>query len=292
MREETTLLEKVAGGGSVQQYETLRMRKDHTSIDVSLTISPVKDGQGKIIGTSTIARDISDRRQIERMKNEFISIVSHEIRTPLTSIRGAIGLLASGIYQNKPERVQRMLEIALTDSDRLVRLVNDILDLERLESGRLELVKERCDAAHAIAQAVEGVQAIADPEGVRFSLPSGTATVWASPDALQQVLTNLLSNAIKFSAPQSIITLTVQPQWQGVLFAVRDSGRGIPPDKVEMIFNPFQQVDASDSRQKGGTGLGLTICQRIVHQHGGRIWVESILGEGSTFYFTLPDPPS
>jgi PAS domain S-box-containing protein len=290
--EETTLLEKIVQGESVQQFETVRMRKNQTVIHVALTISPVKDGQGQIIGISTIARDISDRRQIERMKNEFISIVSHEIRTPLTSIRGAIGLLASGMYQNKPERVQRMLEIALTDSDRLVRLVNDILDLERLESGRLELVKERCDAAEAIAQAVEGVQAIADKEGVRFSLPPKTATVWASPDALQQVLTNLLSNAIKFSPPQSIITLSVQPQWQGVLFAVRDSGRGIPPDKVEMIFNPFQQVDASDSRQKGGTGLGLTICKRIVHQHGGRLWVESTLGEGSTFYFTLDAPPS
>ncbi|HEY9836436.1 MAG TPA: PAS domain S-box protein, partial [Vampirovibrionales bacterium] len=290
--EETHLLNKIAQGESVQQFETVRMRKNDTPIHVALTISPVKDGRGKIIGISTIARDISERRQIERMKNEFISIVSHEIRTPLTSIRGAIGLLASGMYQNKPERVQRMLEIALTDSDRLVRLVNDILDLERLESGRLELVKERCDAAHAIAQAVEGVQAIADKEGVRFCLPPGTATVWASPDALQQILTNLLSNAIKFSPSQSIITLTVQPQWQGVLFAVRDSGRGIPADKLEMIFNPFQQVDASDSRQKGGTGLGLTICKRIVHQHGGRIWVESTLGEGSTFYFTLPDPPS
>ncbi|AFY83057.1 PAS domain-containing sensor histidine kinase [Oscillatoria acuminata] len=290
--EESTLLEKIIQGESVQQFETVRRRKNETLIHVALTISPVKDGQGHIMGISTIARDISDRHQIERMKNEFISIVSHEIRTPLTSIRGAIGLLASGMYDNKPERVQRMLEIALTDSDRLVRLVNDILDLERLESGRLELVKERCDAAHAIAQAVEGLQAIADKAGVRFSLPPGTATVWASPDALQQVLTNLLSNAIKFSPPQSIITLTVQPQWQGVLFAVRDSGRGIPPDKLEMIFNPFQQIDASDSRQKGGTGLGLTICQRLVHQHGGRIWVESTLGEGSTFYFTLDDPPS
>ncbi|MBO0352157.1 PAS domain S-box protein [Phormidium pseudopriestleyi FRX01] len=290
--EERTLLEKIAQGESVQQYETVRLGKNETPIHLALTISPVKDGRGKIIGTSTIARDISDRHQIERMKNEFISIVSHEIRTPLTSIRGAIGLLASGMYQNKPERVQRMLQIALTDSDRLVRLVNDILDLERLESGRLELVKERCDAANAIAQAVEGLQAIADKEEVRFSLPSNTATVWASPDALQQILTNLLSNAIKFSPPQSIITLTVQSQWQGVLFAIRDSGRGIPPDKLEIIFNPFQQVDASDSRQKGGTGLGLTICKRIVHQHGGRIWVESTLGEGSTFYFTLDDPPS
>ncbi len=289
--EENTLLNLIASGQSVQQFETVRMRKHDTSIDVALTLSPVKDSKGNIVGASSIVRDISGRRQIERMKNEFISIVSHEIRTPLTSIRGAIGLLASGIYQNKPERVQRMLEIALTDSDRLVRLVNDILDLERLESGQVELVKERCDAAKAIVQAVEGVQAIADKEGVQFSLPPVTATVWASPDALIQVLTNLLSNAIKFSSPQSIITLTVQPQWQGVLFAVKDFGRGIPPDKLEMIFNPFQQVDASDSRQKGGTGLGLTICKRIVHQHGGRIWVESTLGEGSTFYFTLPDPP-
>lgn len=126
--EESALLNKIAQGESVQQYETVRMRKNETLIHVALTISPVKEGQGQIIGTSTIARDISDRHQIERMKNELISIVSHEIRTPLTSIRGAIGLLASGMYQNKPDRIQRMLEIALTDSDRLVRLVNDILD--------------------------------------------------------------------------------------------------------------------------------------------------------------------
>jgi PAS domain S-box-containing protein len=237
-------------------------------------------------------QDITEQHAIERMKNEFISIVSHELRTPLTAIRGFLGLLDTGIYDNKPDKAKHMITQALTNSDRLVRLVNDILELERQSSGRVQWVMEVCQAATLINQTIAGMQSIADEALINLVVSSATGSVWAAPDAMIQTLTNLLSNAIKFSPPHSIVTLSAQPHLNHVLFQVKDQGRGIPDDKLEMIFERFQQVDVSDARQKGGTGLGLAICQSIIHQHGGKIWVESHIGVGSTFYFTIPSSPS
>ncbi len=222
------------------------------------------------------------------MKNEFIGIVSHELRTPLTAIRASLGLLKTGIYDKKPEKFKRMIEIALIDSERLVRLVNDILDLERLESGRAVLEKTACKAADLMQQAAEGVRSIADRQQITLSVHPTDIEVWAAPDAIVQTLTNLLSNALKFSPPDTAIELIAERQTDRALFQVRDLGRGIPADKLEAIFGRFQQVDASDSRDKGGTGLGLAICRSIIEQHGGRIWAESTIGAGSTFFFTLP----
>ncbi|GAB4201854.1 MAG: hypothetical protein Fur006_54770 [Coleofasciculaceae cyanobacterium] len=247
--------------------------------------------QDEVIGTMSIGEDITERHAVEKMKNEFISIVSHELRTPLTSIRGSLGILATGALNNHPQRMQRMIEIAAIDTERLVRLVNDILDLERLESGRVTLVKECCNAVALMVQAAEAMRSLAEKENITLSVSSIPTLVWASPDHIIQTLTNLLSNAIKFSPANSTITLIAEPLGDRVLFQVKDQGRGIPADKLNTIFGRFQQVDASDSRSKGGTGLGLAICQSIITQHGGRIWVESVLGEGSTFYFTLPITP-
>jgi PAS domain S-box-containing protein len=248
----------------------------------------LRDLQGHSIGTLSIAEDITERHAIEQIKAEFISIISHELRTPLTSIYGSLGLLATGIYDKKPEKGKRMIEIALTDCERLVRLVNDILDLERLESGKVALVKETCDVASLMQQAAQSVQAIADHANITLTLTPLSTQIQAAPDAIIQTLTNLLSNAIKFSPPNSAIALSAELRSNAVLFQVKDQGKGIPYDKLETIFGRFQQVDLSDSRQKGGTGLGLAICKSIVEQHGGRIWVSSILGQGSTFSFTLP----
>ncbi|MBH8565311.1 PAS domain S-box protein [Nostoc sp. CENA67] len=255
------------------------------------SLSLVRDLHNEPLYYVAQIQDITEQQAIERMKNEFISIVSHELRTPLTAIRGFLGLLNTGMYDNKPEKAKRMLQQALTNSDRLVRLVNDILDLERLSSGRVQLVKEVCNAEDLMQRAVEGVQSIALEAAVTLSIIPSTASVWASPDLIIQTLTNLLSNAIKFSPPNSVIILSAQLQTDSVLFQVKDQGRGIPADKLESIFERFQQVDISDSRAKGGTGLGLAICQSIVQQHDGNIWAESTFGEGSTFYFTLPIPP-
>ncbi|MGB7439731.1 MAG: PAS domain S-box protein [Coleofasciculaceae cyanobacterium] len=250
--------------------------------------------------------DISERREVERLKDEFVSVVSHELRTPLTSILGALDLLASGVLRTQPQQAQHMLEIAAKNADRLVRLINDILDIERIESGKVTMTKQVCDTAHLISASVEVMHSLAENAGVTLSVSPLSVRLWADPDRIIQVITNLLSNAIKFSSPGSTVWLTAELQLEEtvereqtgdfplpaaaeqVKFQVRDRGRGIPADKLETIFGRFQQVDASDSRQKGGTGLGLAICRTIIQHHGGRIWAESNPGVGSTFFFTLP----
>ena len=300
--EEVQLLTQIRQGDSIQQYETVRRRKDGTMLEVALTLSPVRDAKGTIVGTSKIARDITEQSALDRMKTEFISIVSHELRTPLTAIRGSLGLILRGVYDKKPDKKHRMIEIAAQQSDRLVRLVNDILDLQRLESGKMKLSLQACDAAALMQQAADTMRAYAEEHHIQLSVVPLSISVWAAPDTIIQILTNLLSNAIKLSQAGGQIWLSAEPELQAegtgmrqapepcsaVRFAIKDRGRGIPSDKLETVFERFQQVDASDSRDKGGTGLGLAICRKIIEQHGGRIWVESRLGEGSTFYFTLP----
>ncbi len=242
----------------------------------------------EVIGYVGTVEDITDSRAVEQMKSEFISIVSHELRTPLTSIRGSLGLLAAGVFKNKPEAAQQMLDIATHDTERLVRLVNDILDLERLESQKVNLVKQWYDAAALLQQSVKTVQPLAAEGNITLRVEAAAVQIWVDCDRMIQTLVNLVSNAIKFSPPKTTVTLSVQDQADRVLFQVKDQGRGIPADQLDTIFGRFQQVDASDSRQKGGTGLGLAICKSIVQQHGGKIWVESVVGEGSSFYFTVP----
>ena len=235
--------------------------------------------------------DVAERRQIARLKDEFVSIVAHELRTPLTSIRGSLGLLASGRLNGTPQ-AQRMLEIAAQNSDRLVRLINDKLDLDRLQSGRLELNPARVEVARLVEQSMHAVEGAAT--GVQVTLEARIdpgLDVWADPDRVVQVLVNLLSNAAKFSPPGAVVEVVAENRGEQALFQVRDRGRGIPADKLDAIFERFRQVDSSDARDKGGTGLGLAICRSIVQQHGGRIWVASEWGKGSTFFFTLPREP-
>ncbi|MEG4346362.1 PAS domain S-box protein [Microcoleus sp. A003_D6] len=279
--------------------EFRHIQRDGTIRFCRFKTAPIFSDRGQLIGHVGTVTDITESRAIEKMKNEFISIVSHELRTPLASIRGSLGLLAAGVLKDKPETAKQMLEIASSDTERLVRLVNDILDLERLDSSQVTLVKQWCDAQVLMRKSVEAVMSVAAENNINLSiLPAETAQIWADPDRIVQMLVNLLSNAIKFSAPQSTVTVRVEDLGDSlrdsyasrVLFEVKDRGRGIPADKLETIFGRFQQVDASDSRQKGGTGLGLAICRSIVQQHGGRIWAESVVSEGSSFYFTVPAP--
>ncbi len=275
------------------------LRADGTHVWVLLSVSLVRDREGQPLYFIGQAQDISERLASERVKDEFISIVSHELRTPLTAIRGSLGLLASGVYQQRPDRAQRMIDIALMDADRLARLVNDILDLERLESGRIGLALTPCDVGDMMRDAAASMQAIAQAADISVMVCPISQSVLAHRDAIIQTLNNLINNAIKFSEPGQQVEVAAQfaptqaaDQDQAphgwVEFWVRDHGRGIPADKLDLVFERFQQVDVSDSRQKGGTGLGLAICRTIVQQHGGTIWVESDLGIGSTFHFTLP----
>ncbi|RUT06199.1 hypothetical protein DSM106972_034050 [Dulcicalothrix desertica PCC 7102] len=263
------------------------VRKDGSVRYCQVQAAPVFDSHEKLLGHVGTLEDITESRAIAIMKNQFISIVSHELRTPLTSLRGSLELLKSGIYDKKPEKAKRMLQVAADSAARLVRLVSDILDLERLESGKYELTKERCNAATIMQQSVELMRGDAEQNNITLNVTPLEVEVYAACDAIVQIITNLLSNAVKFSEPGTTVWVDAKLQGEYVLFSVKDTGRGIPPDKLETIFGQFQQVDASDSRQKGGTGLGLAICRSIIQQHGCQIWAESILGEGSTFYFTL-----
>lgn len=294
--------------GTVQHVtDDIFYRRDGSKFPVEYVSTPIRE-QKKIVGAVVIFKDITERQIIERMKDEFVSVVSHELRTPLTSIRSALGLLARGSLNNQPEKSQRMLEIAFDNTNRLVRLINDILDIERINSGKVTMHKQTCNAADLMIQAVDEMRAMAEKAEIHLELTPASVQLWADPDRIIQTITNLLSNAIKFSPPGSTVWLSVELQQEGkvrkadcveknkfttsptsyLLFQIKDQGRGIPEDKLETIFDRFQQVDASNSRHQGGTGLGLAICRSIVQQHGGKIWAESILGKGSTFYFTLP----
>lgn len=247
-----------------------------------------------------LQQEINSRIQAEaalRQGNEFVSIVSHELRTPLTSLHSALKILATGRLGHLSAAGQKMLAIADESTKRLVRLVNNLLDLQQIESGKLVMERQMCHAATLVTHAAESMQAMAQQHEVTLVTQPADLSIWADPDYILQVLINLLSNAIKFSSPGGTVWLIVTrcdgsptaphgfiPE---IAFHVRDEGQGIPADQLERIFERFQQGNASD-RKKGGTGLGLAICRTIIEQHGGRIWAESTPRVGSTFTFTVP----
>jgi two-component system, OmpR family, sensor histidine kinase VicK len=301
--------------GDVVTYENEIQIHDGTTRSVSVNYIPHIDNDDRISGFFALTSDISDRKAIERMKDEFISVVSHELRTPLTSLHSALKILVTGRLGVLTTDGQQFLAMADENTERLVRLVNSVLDLQRIESGAVTMEKQACTATQLMVQAVDTVQAMAQQHQITLVNQPLDIQLWVDADYIVQALTNLISNAIKFSSPGSNVWLTVQRQKQPpklpqkgrkstkskaakvvqvdevsieILFQVRDEGQGIPDNKLETIFERFQQVDSSDSRKKGGTGLGLTICRKIIEQHGGKIWVDSTPGVGSTFSFTLP----
>ena len=261
-------------------------RKDGNEFPVEIGLGIFETEEGPLVGATVL--DITERKEVENLKDELISIVSHELRTPLTSIRGSLGLLAAGLLGKISGKAKHMLEVATNNTDRLVRLLNDILDIQRMEAGRIQMVPTVCDARELMESVGESMQPMAEEAGVTLQVDSASAPLWADHDRIIQVLTNLISNAIKFSSAGGTVRLLAQSRGDEILFQVCDEGRGIPSHKQEVIFDRFQQVDVSDARVKGGAGLGLAISRKIVEEHGGRIWVESAPGQGSTFSFTLP----
>jgi len=277
-----------ASYGVGDQFECSYVRKDGTRFPVLLLISALRGESGNATGYLMVATDLSERQAIERMKDEFVSVVSHELRTPLTSIKGAAGLLVSGVTGALPPKAGEMAQIALANADRLGRLVDDILDLQRIESGRITLDKRMCDIADLMKESLDSVNLVAEHEGITIAMSYSHASIRADRERLVQALVNLLGNAVKFSPRGGQIEFAAERKGSSVVFRVKDEGRGIPKDKLETIFERFEQVDASDAREKGGTGLGLAICRSIVQQHGGHVWAESEVGRGSTFLVQLP----
>ncbi|MDP3505635.1 MAG: PAS domain S-box protein [Myxococcales bacterium] len=264
------------------------VRKDGSTFPGELAVSEFTiEGRKFFTG---VVRDITDRKRVERLQSEFISTVSHELRTPLTSIRGALGLVAGGVTGELPKEAQEYLDIALSNSDRLVRLINDILDIEKMQSGSMEFRLRTTELGGAIRSAMSANEAFASAHRVRLvlgsTIPAGEVLV--DPDRLAQVLTNLISNAAKFSPTDGVVELSVEHVGAVLRVNVRDHGPGIPEEFRGRIFQRFAQADASSTRQKGGTGLGLSISKAIVEKMHGRVGFESAPGGGTIFFFELP----
>lgn len=285
--DECYITQAIRHGTLTSSEEDEYVRTDGRVLPVEITASPLVD-EDRLIGAVVVFRDVTQRREVERIKNEFLSVVSHELRTPLTSIRGALGLLAGGAAGTLEPPAQRMAGVALESSERLTRLINDILDIERIESGRLPMRVAAHEVRDLVESSVAELREMARSTEVELCVGDTSGVVQADADRIVQTLTNLISNAVKFSAPGAEVWVEAVPGGEEVLFRVRDTGRGIPEEKLERVFERFEQVDSSDSRLRGGTGLGLAISRGIVERHGGRIWAESRLGAGTTVQFTIP----
>lgn len=239
-------------------------------------------------GVIYVFRDITEALTLLEMKSRFVSIVSHEIRTPLTSLSGSLDLLDTGVLGSVPERAADMISIARQSTDRLVRLVNDVLDLDRLESDRVLLEPTWQSTDDLMIETLRTMQPLAAERGVALISQGGPYRIRVDHDRIVQVLLNLVQNAIKFSPPSTTVLVSVARSDVEIIFSVDDEGRGIPPHQLERIFEPFTQADSSDDRRHSGTGLGLTISRGIVRRHSGRIWAENRDPRGARLTFTIP----
>lgn len=259
--------------------------------------APVRNAHDHYLGRLLVFRDITREREVDQMKNDFISIVSHELRTPLTSIQGALQLVVGqpqahrrGMADALPAQARELLIVSLNNTERLIRLINDILDVAKIEQGRLQLRRVPIDPEELCRSAADELATIADSRGVRIEidLEPDLPPIYADRDRSVQVIVNLLSNAIKFSPSGERVLLRAERADSMIRIAIRDWGRGIALEDQGRLFTKFQQLNSSNTREVGGTGLGLVICKALVEEQGGTISLESKLGGGSTFSFTLP----
>jgi len=277
--------------------ELINRHKDGTLWWSYISITRIVGADGQVVAYVGLSRDITERRRMEeqlramdRMKSEFIATVSHELRTPMTAIKGSLGLALAGAAGSLASDLRELLTIAMNNSDRLIRLINDILDLSRIEAGKLNLRLSPTDLAAVTLRSVAELDALAAQKqiAVQLRLPEHLPAALADADRIGQVLVNLLSNALKFTDAGGQVGVNAERTGNWITMQVSDSGIGIPREHLKAIFERFHRVDNAASRRTGGTGLGLAICQAIVAEHGGRIWVESQPGKGSIFSFTLP----
>ena len=290
----------LAGQGVPRQHQNAIWARSASAPILRWNSSLLRDPEGNPVGALSIGKNVTEEANFDRIKDSFISVVSHELRTPLTAIHGGIHLLSEGGVSSQSDLGQQLLEVVAENSQRLVQLVNDILDMEYLSSSSHPLQKEPMNTQEVTLAAVETFRHV-DQANIEVAVSDPGFELVGDRDRLNQVLTHLLGNAAKFShcstirltveqcaPPQTPVKTAPETAPAALLFSVCDQGPGIPAEQGAKIFERFTQVDSSNTRTEGGTGLGLALCQRIVECHGGRIWVESILGEGSCFYFTIP----
>ncbi|HKY07582.1 MAG TPA: ATP-binding protein [Candidatus Binatia bacterium] len=289
---------KVELTGPMRNLEVRRKRKDGSIFNVALAVSPIKDNEDHTIGFLYIAKDITEAkryerrlRQLDHMKSDFVSNVSHELRTPLTAIKGSVDNMLDGITGELSEKQLRYLVRIKSNTDRLGRLINELLDLSRIESGKIDIVPVKLPAVALAKEVAEILRPVAAEKliSLEVSHDGGEVYGWADHDKITQVLVNIVGNAIKFTPSNGKVTITLDQREKGfVTLSVKDTGPGIPADEIDRIFDKFYQVAKVNKEKTKGAGLGLAISKALVEMHGGRVWIESEVGEGSVFSFTIP----
>ncbi|NOW97203.1 CHASE3 domain-containing protein [Mucilaginibacter sp. SG564] len=285
--EEPAIIARIKARERVEHYETRRRTRDGRLIDVSLTISPILDKQGNIIGVSKIARDISEQKLNEQRKNDFIGMASHELKTPLTSLSVMIQVLQQKLRESEDPFLPSVLDRAVRQTQRMTSLINGFLNVSRLESGKLVIDKEDFDLAVLISEQVEEIRPAASSYNfiVQSCVP---LTVHADREKIGSVISNLLSNAAKYSLRASEIVIGCEVKDSEVIVSVRDKGMGIQSQDLPKLFERYYRVNSEYTRHISGFGVGLYLSAEIIKHHNGRIWVESEINLGSTFYFSLP----
>ncbi|MGQ0640667.1 MAG: PAS domain-containing hybrid sensor histidine kinase/response regulator [Gemmatimonadaceae bacterium] len=296
LSDEQMILDRIGRGDRVTAYETVRRTKSGELINVSLTISPIRDGSNRIVGASKVARDITERaraeaalREADRRKDEFLATLAHELRNPLAPIRNSLHILrVTGPRDSAVERVRDILERQV---NHLVRLVDDLMEMSRITRGKIELRREQIELAAVIGSAVEASKPGIDAAGqdLVIAIPPEQLTLEADPVRLAQVFANLLNNASKYSEARTTIWLSARREESEAVVAVRDSGIGIPPEMLQRVFEMFTQVESSLPRAQGGLGIGLTLVRSLVQMHGGTVEARSPgIGRGSELVVRLP----
>ena len=296
--EERFIISEVSKGNKVDHFQTIRLAKDGRKVHISLSVSPVIDSDGKIIGASKIARDVTEQyalelekarlyeqvKEMNEKKDEFIAVASHELKTPLSSISGYLQILSGKVTD---EQRKQFLHKAGLQVKKLSALVADLLDMSKIEAGKLPLSLERFDLRHVVTDVIDLVSQTNLAFTITLESNLSEVCVTADPHRIEQVLINLLSNAIRYSPGTDRITVHLEQEGKEVKVGIHDKGMGIPADKLEVIFSRFYRIN-EHSPHISGLGLGLYLSQQIIQRHHGRIWAESEPGKGSTFWFALP----
>ncbi|GCE17310.1 sensor histidine kinase [Dictyobacter kobayashii] len=287
--EEVEIIKKLKAGIRIRHYETIRVRKDKKRIDVSLSISPIKDSEGRIIGGAKIARDISEQKAEERRKDEFISMASHELKTPITSLKGFTQVLLRRFKQQDDENTVHLLSRMNWQLDKITKRINEMLDVSVMENGHLEYHKELFALDTLVQEVVEAVQETTQTHQIMIE-NQVPVQVFADKDRIEQVMMNLLTNAIKYSPQVDRVLVRVETDTTGenAIIQVQDFGSGIARVHQRKIFQRFYRVSEQKKQTSSGLGIGLYICDEIMKRHGGQIKVKSEHGKGSTFTVILP----
>jgi len=285
----------VLAGGLALYFNSSTTRRVAVLIDNTRKLSrheqlhPIVSGSDEIAHLDQVFHQMEgELKEANRRKQELVAMVSHDLRTPLTSIQAALTLLSAGLFGELNEAGGRQITAAERSATRLINLINDLLDIEKMESGKLEYTFADCSVDAIVQASIDSVMAFADDQSIAVDYQDQSLMVYADAERIIQVLTNFLSNAIKFSPPQSTVSITSSVANQFVRISVKDQGRGIPESHLEKVFDRFEQVDPNDPTERKGSGLGLPICKAIINGHGGMIGVQSEYGKGSNFWIRLP----